>query len=71
MVKLKVKIRNDLLPKISSAELKYLEKGGLWDGWEHRSYRGGSILGARSSSGSVTEALSCLDTCHDPVRVIF
>jgi len=44
-----VKIRDDLLPWLSCAELKSLERGGLWDGWEHRSYQGGSVLGARSS----------------------
>jgi len=42
-------IIDELLPKLSCVELKSSERGGLLDRWEHQSYQGGNVLGARSS----------------------
>jgi len=66
-----MEIIDDLFPSLSYAELKFPEKGGLRDSSENWSYRGGSVLRARSSfwNGSeVAKTFSYLDTCRIPVR---
>ena len=66
--------QDDLLPRLSCTELKTPERGELRDGWEHRSYLGGSVLGVKSrfwNGSGVTEAFGFLDTCHRPVSIKF
>jgi len=41
--------QDDLLWRLSCAELKSLERREFRDGWEHQSYLGGSVLRAKSN----------------------